>query len=899
MGAFMGDFFEGFLKISVISSVFILLIALISPFLKKKHTVFWRYILWIALGIRLALPFDFSLQQYAVSLPIPKIGDTQSLHSASSSQNNKNIQKEVPDQDENRALGNGTQDENRTLKNENQDDNRTLESGNEDSNRLLKDGNEDNNRALKDGNQNKNWALKDGNRDNNYTLKNGIKGVAGKNTMNGGENVKGEKFDKAVYWLFYIWAAVAALLCIAQGGGYWIFYQKLKKSKTYLWNKGNVPVYCSTAVHSPMLVGIFKPQIILPPQDFTKTQLEFAVSHEFAHYKRKDLIVKLLLAWARTLHWFNPFVYYMEQRAEKDMELLCDSQVIRHFSKEEKKQYGELLLAYASGAGKAGSWLCVSRFSKKTNTLKERFSNLFSSTGKRRGIVIAAAGIGVVLSASLFLAFGWKENVSISERMNKQEKVNLTKPENEIKMPELSLENAAKMRYGAVMPQLVYASPKRAIIYDYWGMMIYDVKNRKIEQMLDLPALDLAHVQGSTVTNVEISEDGSQILLYNGPDTKERFLYDVDKKQLQHTSQEHFEHSYDDVIYDHVVESENGNPFVVLSAADSADIYMQAQAEILDMSANTSAIAYLTCDSLKKKNGKVFHGHDIMGMSLVIKFNGLGEAQIYPLFQEYYESQGKNAMIQCKYKDVEHQPVYEKYLYEDEDGWKYSLEQDKKKESRIQEFASVLDPLLLVRSKDGKRQILEDLIIPEMVSWSPILFVDGRIVYKAAPSADMGGVKDPVLVSIALDGSDRKTADDILYHDFDHLCEDNGWIYYAGWTQDNGFPQPLCRISADFRSGLQFVQNIPGTLIGVENDVAYYLADSTKQSGIYWRNLKTGEEQLYDKWGVSAEQLYLLNSRETQFKKEGKEGLASGSHLIFSYDYNGEVYTQNVEFKVK
>ena len=249
-----------------------------------------------------------------------------------------------------------------------------------------------------------------------------------------------------------------------------------------------------------MLVGICRPQIILPKQHFTKEQIEFILSHEFAHYKRKDLVVKLLLAWCRTLHWFNPFVYYMERRAEKDIELLCDSQVVRNFSKQEKKQYSQMLLAYASGHEKGGSWLCVSRFSEKTHTLKERFSNIFSSTGRKKGIVIAMTGIGVVLFASLFLALGMQnksvditstdENspVDLAESNNENSLVDLAESSNEIKMPELSLKKAANMRYGAVFPQLIYASSQRAILYDYWGMMIYNIAEERIEQILDLPA---------------------------------------------------------------------------------------------------------------------------------------------------------------------------------------------------------------------------------------------------------------------------------------------------------------------------------------------------------------------------------------------------------------------------
>ncbi len=58
------------------------------------------------------------------------------------------------------------------------------------------------------------------------------------------------------------------------------------------------------------------------------------------HYKRKDLWIKLLLAFAKTLHWFNPLIFWMELQAVRDMELLCDGRVVRYFSREQKRRYG-------------------------------------------------------------------------------------------------------------------------------------------------------------------------------------------------------------------------------------------------------------------------------------------------------------------------------------------------------------------------------------------------------------------------------------------------------------------------------------------------------------------------------------------------------------------------------
>lgn len=43
--------FWEFLKVSVICGLGIVLVFAVSPLLKKGHTVFWRYCLWVLLAV--------------------------------------------------------------------------------------------------------------------------------------------------------------------------------------------------------------------------------------------------------------------------------------------------------------------------------------------------------------------------------------------------------------------------------------------------------------------------------------------------------------------------------------------------------------------------------------------------------------------------------------------------------------------------------------------------------------------------------------------------------------------------------------------------------------------------------------------------------------------------------
>lgn len=161
-----------------------------------------------------------------------------------------------------------------------------------------------------------------------------------------------------------------------------------------------------------MLIGIQKPQIVLPDRKYAEEELAFA----------------------KTLHWFNPAVFWMERQAVQDMELLCDGCVVRHFSREEKKAIWRGAVKLCFREKNRMAVLCTSEFSRDVRTLKERFANIFSGVGTKRGIFAVAFGVVLLLSASLFVMFGASQNGdekgsqnpgnTASENMNKGDEKN-------------------------------------------------------------------------------------------------------------------------------------------------------------------------------------------------------------------------------------------------------------------------------------------------------------------------------------------------------------------------------------------------------------------------------------------------------------------------------------------
>lgn len=106
---------------------------------------------------------------------------------------------------------------------------------------------------------------------------------------------------------------------------------------------GPVKLASNRLISSPVLVGLFKPKILLP-HNMKDLDLGMVIHHELIHLKRKDLWVKLFVLVASALHWFNPFVHLLRRDIHVWSELSCDEEVVKDMSHAERKRYGETIL---------------------------------------------------------------------------------------------------------------------------------------------------------------------------------------------------------------------------------------------------------------------------------------------------------------------------------------------------------------------------------------------------------------------------------------------------------------------------------------------------------------------------------------------------------------------------
>ena len=89
--------------------------------------------------------------------------------------------------------------------------------------------------------------------------------------------------------------------------------------------------FASNANISPMLVGLFRPKIIVPADfnsQYSATEKSLILAHERAHHAAGDHIVNAVVVLFQCINWFNPFIYLARPQLLLDQELACDARVL-------------------------------------------------------------------------------------------------------------------------------------------------------------------------------------------------------------------------------------------------------------------------------------------------------------------------------------------------------------------------------------------------------------------------------------------------------------------------------------------------------------------------------------------------------------------------------------------
>ena len=192
---------------------------------------------------------------------------------------------------------------------------------------------------------------------------------------------------------FAVWLAGGAGVLAVQLARYAAFRRHTRRWSTPAGEHEGIPVQICALLSAPVLVGLARPRILLP-EGLTGEKRAYALAHESAHARRRDLWYKALLLWVCALHWFNPLVWALRRSAERDVEICCDAAALARRDEGWRQGYGAALLSFVSARPAAP---LTSQFAGGVRGLKERFRALVSAAPARRGRIALA----LVLCAAL------------------------------------------------------------------------------------------------------------------------------------------------------------------------------------------------------------------------------------------------------------------------------------------------------------------------------------------------------------------------------------------------------------------------------------------------------------------------------------------------------------------
>lgn len=156
------------------------------------------------------------------------------------------------------------------------------------------------------------------------------------------------------------------------------------------------PVLETPRITVPLALGS-GPGCVLLPLDWRSwddAKLRAALAHETAHLRRHDWSVRLWSLAARSVFWFHPVVWWLEQHLSALAEACCDEEGARSIG--DPTRYAGILMEFVRVAGPVRgrlvlAGLAMAQSGVRGSTMKHRLDRILSAGSPGRGVVRGSA----------------------------------------------------------------------------------------------------------------------------------------------------------------------------------------------------------------------------------------------------------------------------------------------------------------------------------------------------------------------------------------------------------------------------------------------------------------------------------------------------------------------------
>ncbi|MCI9139090.1 MAG: M56 family metallopeptidase [Lachnospiraceae bacterium] len=288
------------------------------------------------------------------------------------------------------------------------------------------------------------------------------------------------------------WIGVAIVFFIFQIVNYHLFKRRIlldavlftdqrvneivNQHKCKLHMEEKVVVCKNKYVIEPFTIGIFYPVIFLPNSKYSFEELELILYHELCHIKNKDLFIKLCGLVALSLHWFNPFVYFLYREIGIVCENACDERIVLDQDMEFRRRYGRLIIETIEKKEIYSNALIIS-FSGNKKVTKERIRMMKNVKRPKRSVKVFSTVVAMsvtLLGSTTVLAY---EGTSVAkwEQEILETKENLLVSEGSFSVNEDSENIVTKKKDNYLSDSMEIVSTKATFIDDNGNH--YDLSN--------------------------------------------------------------------------------------------------------------------------------------------------------------------------------------------------------------------------------------------------------------------------------------------------------------------------------------------------------------------------------------------------------------------------------------
>jgi beta-lactamase regulating signal transducer with metallopeptidase domain len=238
----------------------------------------------------------------------------------------------------------------------------------------------------------------------------------------------------ALTWIIYAWAIGGSILLLRLIGGKmygnWIAGRApAVEDERILGAVGRVaerfgiarhiPVVESDHLKVPFVSGIFRPRLVMPSlaRSWSSERIEAILHHEFAHIKRKDVLMQFFAQIACCIYWINPLAWIMERRLFIERERACDDFAISENIK--ASEYAGYLMEVMEELGTTRSHVWVMSAMAEGTDFKDRILSVLdpiaARTTPRLIHTLSVIALSLVLLLTLSALNPWAEAGAVAE----------------------------------------------------------------------------------------------------------------------------------------------------------------------------------------------------------------------------------------------------------------------------------------------------------------------------------------------------------------------------------------------------------------------------------------------------------------------------------------------------